>query len=112
MNRVAGLLVLQGDRIKLERYRFGNSERTRWLSMSIAKSVTSTLIGAALKQELVGSLADPVIRYVPSLAGSAYDGVSIREVLTMSSGVRWDETYNPRSDRRHLLEAQISQRPG
>ncbi|MGH7459616.1 MAG: serine hydrolase domain-containing protein [Longimicrobiales bacterium] len=113
LNRIAGLLVLQGDQIKLERYRFGNSDRTRWLSMSIAKSVTSTLIGAAVKQGLIGSLADPVVRYVPSLAGSAYEGVTVRDVLTMSSGVRWDETYrNPRSDRRHLLEAQISQKPG
>jgi hypothetical protein len=48
LNRVAGLLVLEEGRVKFERYRFGNSERTRW--MSIAKSITSTLIGAAVKQ--------------------------------------------------------------
>ena len=58
-------------------------------------------------------MSDPVTRYVPALEGSAYDDVSIRDVLTMSSGVRWDETYtDPRSDRRRLLEAQIAQRPG
>lgn len=113
LNRVAGLLVLDSGRVALERYRYGNSERTRWMSMSIAKSITSTLIGAAVKQGLVGSLSDPVVRYVPSLAGSAYDGVSVREVLMMSSGVRWTETYtDPASDRRRLLEAQISQTPG
>jgi len=113
LNRVTGLLVLKNGRIKLERYRFGNSDRTRWMSMSIAKSITSTLIGAALKQGYIGSLSDSVTRYVPSLRGSAYEGVSVRDVLMMSSGVRWDETYtDPRSDRRRLLEAQISQVPG
>jgi hypothetical protein len=112
-NRVAGLLVLQRGRIRLERYRYGNTERTRWMSMSIAKSVTSTLIGAALKQGRIASLSDPVTRYVPALAGGGYDGVPIRDVLTMTSGVGWRETYtDPTSDRRRLLEAQIAQRPG
>ncbi|HEY3278960.1 MAG TPA: serine hydrolase [Gemmatimonadales bacterium] len=110
LNRVAGLLVLKNGRIALERYRFGSSERTRWMSMSVAKSITSTLIGAALKQGYIRALSDSVTRYVPALAGSAYDGVTIRDVLMMASGVRWNETYtDPRSDRRRLLEAQISQ---
>jgi hypothetical protein len=83
------------------------------MSMSIAKSITSTLIGAALKQGHIRSLSDSVTRYVPSLIGSAYDGVSVRDVLMMASGVRWNETYtDPSSDRRHLLEAQIAQAPG
>jgi len=113
LNRVAGLLVLKNGRIKLERYRFGNSDHTRWMSMSIAKSITSTLIGAAVKQGHIHSLSEPVTRYVPSLAGSAYEKVSVRDVLMMSSGVRWNETYtDPASDRRRLLEAQISQAPG
>ena len=112
-NFVAGILVLDDGRVALERYRFGNTERTRWMSMSVAKSITSTLVGAALREGYITDLGDPVTRYVPGLAGTAYDGVSVRDVLTMSSGVRWDETYtDPRSDRRRLLEAQISQRPG
>lgn len=113
LNRVAGLLVLMDDTVKLEMYRFGNTENTRWMSMSIAKSITSTLIGAALKEGHISSLSDPVTRYVPSLAGSAYENVSVRDVLMMSSGVRWNEAYtDARSDRRRLLEAQISQVPG
>jgi CubicO group peptidase (beta-lactamase class C family) len=99
--------------VKLERYRFGNTDRTRWMSMSVAKSITSTLVGAALKEGYIRSLSDSVTRYVPSLAGTAYDGVSVRDVLMMASGVRWNETYSdPTSDRRRLLEAQISQVPG
>jgi CubicO group peptidase (beta-lactamase class C family) len=113
LNRVAGLLVLKDGRIKVEKYRFGNSDRTRWMSMSIAKSITSTLVAAALKEGYIAALSDPVTKYVPTLRGSAYEGVSVRDVLMMSSGVRWDETYtDPRSDRRRLLEAQISQVPG
>lgn len=112
-NRVTGLLVLKDGRIALERYERGNTPRTRWMSMSIAKSVTSTLIGAAIQQGRITSLSDSVTRYVPALRGSAYEGVSVRDVLMMSSGVKWDETYtDPASDRRRLLEAQLSQQPG
>jgi CubicO group peptidase (beta-lactamase class C family) len=113
LNRVAAILVLKNGHIALERYRYGNSARTRWMSMSVAKSITSTLVGAALEQYRIASLEDPVTKYVTSLAGSAYDGVSVRDILMMSSGVRWNETYtDSSSDRRHLLEAQISQQPG
>jgi CubicO group peptidase (beta-lactamase class C family) len=113
VNRVAGLLVLKDGKIALESYQYGNSPTTRWMSMSIAKSITSTLIGAAIKQGAIASLDDSVTKYVHSLVGSAYDGVSIRDILMMSSGVRWNETYtDPTSDRRRLLEAQIAQKPG
>ena len=113
LNRIAGLLVLDHGRIRLERYRFGNTAETHWMSMSVAKSITATLIGAALRQGYIASLNDPVTRYVPALVGSAYDGVSVRDVLMMCSGVRWNETYtDPASDRRRLLNAQISQVPG
>jgi CubicO group peptidase (beta-lactamase class C family) len=113
LNRVAGILVLKNGRIALERYRYGNTERTRWMSMSVAKSITSTLVGAAIAQHRITALSDPVTKYVTSLSGSAYDGVSVRDILMMSSGVRWNETYtDSSSDRRHLLEAQIAQQPG
>jgi CubicO group peptidase (beta-lactamase class C family) len=113
LNRVAALLVLKDGRVALELYRFGNSACTRWMSMSIAKSVTSVLIGAALQQGHIGSIADPVTHYVRTLAGSAYEGVTVRDVLMMSSGVHWSEMYtDPISDRRRLLELQISQVPG
>lgn len=112
-NRVSGLLVLKDGKVALERYELGNTEQTRWMSMSIAKSMSSTLVGAALRDGLIASLDDQVVRYVPRLTGSAYDGVTVRQVLTMTSGVRWNETYtDPTSDRRAMLEAQISQKPG
>jgi CubicO group peptidase (beta-lactamase class C family) len=113
VNRIAGLLVLKDAQVALELYQYGNNARTRWMSMSVAKSITSTLIGLALKQGAIRRLDDPVTRYVPALAGSAYEGVSVRDILMMSSGVGWDETYvTPTSDRRRLLDVQIAQKPG
>ncbi len=113
VNRVAGLLVLKNGRVALELYQYGNTPATRWMSMSVAKSITSTLIGAAIRDGYIGSVDDLVTRYVPRLAGSAYAGVSIRDLLRMSSGVRWNETYtDTKSDRRRLLDVQIAQKPG
>jgi hypothetical protein len=112
-NRVAGLLVLKDGEIAFEDYELGTSAATHWASFSMAKSVASTLVGAALVDGLISSVDDPVVRYVPALRGSAYEGVSIRQLLTMSSGVRWDETYtDPKSDRRKMLELQINGKPG
>lgn len=113
LNRVSGLLVLKNGRIAFETYQLGNTERTRWMSMSVVKSMTATLIGAAIKDGHIGGLDDGVTRYLPELSGSAYDGVSVRNLLQMASGVQWNETYtDPNSDRRQMLEAQLAQRPG
>jgi CubicO group peptidase (beta-lactamase class C family) len=113
LNRVSGLLVLKDGKIALERYELGNTENTRWMSMSVVKSFTASLVGAAIRDGYIKSLEDPVTVYLPQLAGSAYEGVNIRNLLQMASGVKWDETYtNPASDRRHMLELQISQKPG
>jgi CubicO group peptidase (beta-lactamase class C family) len=113
LNRVTGLLVLKDGKIAYEDYEMGNTEKTRWMSMSMVKSITSSLMGAAIQDGHIRSIDDPVTKYVAQLKGSAYDGVSIRYLLQMASGVRWDETYtNPASDRRRMLDAQIAQHPG
>lgn len=113
LNRVAGLLVLKNGRIVNETYRYGNSDRTRWMSMSVAKSILSTLVGAAVKEGAIASIDDPVVKYVPRLAATAFDGVTVRNLLMMASGARWNEAYSdPSSDRRQLLDLQIAQRPG
>jgi CubicO group peptidase (beta-lactamase class C family) len=112
-NRVAGMLVLKDGEIAFEDYELGIGPDTRWISFSMAKSITSTLVGVALADGSISSLDDAVVRYVPELKGSAYNGVSVRQILTMSSGVRWDETYtDPTSDRRKVLEIQIAGKPG
>ena len=109
LNRMVGLLVLKDGQIVFEHYDFGFRPDMRWMSMSVAKSFVSTLVGAAIKDGYIATLDDPVTRYLPQLAGSGYEGVKVRDVLTMSSGVKWNETYtDPSSDRRALLELQIA----
>jgi CubicO group peptidase (beta-lactamase class C family) len=91
--RVRGILVLHDGRIRLERYAAPHGPARRWNSFSVAKSVTSTLVGAAMKDGAIRSLDDPVTRYIRALRGSAYDDVTVRQLLTMTSGVRWNEDY-------------------
>ncbi len=96
---VAGLLVIRHGAIVLERYALGLAETARWSTMSMVKSVTSTLVGTALRQGAIRSLDEAVAHYLPALRGSAYDRVRIRDLLTMSSGVGWVEDYaDPLSD--------------
>ena len=97
-NFVSGVLVLADGQIVLERYGLGRAPTDRWTSESVAKSVTSLLAGAAIADGKL-RLDDTVVRFVPELAGSAYDGVTVRQLFTMSSGVAWNETYSdPNSD--------------
>ncbi len=112
-NNVAAMVILQDGAIAYETYRLGNDGDTRWMSMSVVKSITATLIGAAIKDGYIASIDDRIVRYLPQLQDSAYADVSVRQLLQMTSGVGWNETYtDPQSDRRAMLEAQISQQPG
>jgi len=96
---VAGLLVVRDGKILLEQYALGFDQNSRWTSFSVAKSFTSTLVGAAIADHSITSIDDPVTRYLPGLKGSGYDGVTVRHVLNMSSGVKWNEDYvDPHSD--------------
>ena len=112
--RTAGLLVLKGGEIALERYGMGNGPQSLWTSMAIATSMTATLVGAALYDGAINSLDDPCDLYLPALVGSAYEGVTIRNMLRMCSGVAWREDDPPggRSDIRRLGRAMVSGRPG
>jgi CubicO group peptidase (beta-lactamase class C family) len=113
LNRIGGLLVVKAGEIAYEKYFLGNGADTRWMSMSVVKSMTATLVGMAVKDGHIKSIDDPLTAYLPQFAGTAYDGVSVRNLLQMASGVAWNETYtDPASDRRAMLEAQIAQRPG
>ena len=89
------LLIIKDDRIVYERYRNLADPKTKFLSMSMAKSVTSILIGAALQDGLIRSLDDQIIAYVPELKNSAFDGVTIRQALEMRSGIDRSDDYDP-----------------
>ncbi|MEM8650253.1 MAG: serine hydrolase [Pseudomonadota bacterium] len=95
----AAVVVVHNGRVRLEKYGLYQDRDKRWTSFSVAKSFTSTLVGAAVKDGHIKSLDDKVSDYVKALKGSAYDDVSIHQLLTMTSGVRWNEDYqDPRSD--------------
>lgn len=97
--RSAALLVVHDGKLRLERYGLDFDARGRWTSFSVAKSITSTLVGAALRDGAIRSMDDKVSDYIPAMKGSAYDDVSIRQLLTMTSGVQWNEDYaDPNSD--------------
>jgi CubicO group peptidase (beta-lactamase class C family) len=92
-NFIVGLLVVQDGRILLERYGLGLGEGDRWSTMSTVKSLTALLVGAALRDGAIASVEAPVTRFLPEMAGTAYEGVTLAHLMGMSSGVGWDETY-------------------
>ncbi len=92
----SALLVLKDGEVRFERYYRTGGPEVHWLSWSVAKSFVSALVGIAVHEGHIASIEDPISKYVPRLRGSGYDGVRIKDVLQMSSGVRWDENYaNP-----------------
>lgn len=98
-NGVHGLLIMQKDVVMYESYQKGFTENSRWTSFSMAKSLTGLLAGAAVADGCIKSLDDRVAVYLPELAKGAYSTATVRHVLTMSSGVAWNENYlDPKSD--------------
>ena len=98
-DRIVGLLAIRDGEVRYERYAHGNDADSRWISFSVAKSVSSMMLGAALHEGYIASVDDPVTDYLPQLRGSAYGESTIEQVLQMSSGVAWNEDYaDPDSD--------------
>jgi CubicO group peptidase (beta-lactamase class C family) len=88
------LLVMKDGRIVAEIYRNNTTDRSRFMGWSMTKSVTSVLVGCALAEGRIDSLDTPISRYLPELAGGGYEGVSIRHVMQMRSGVDYEERYD------------------
>ena len=97
--KVGGLIILRNGKILHEEYNFGNNQESRWISFSVTKSVTSMLLGAAIKDGFIKNVEEPVVTYLPHLIDSSYRDVTIKQVLHMSSGIKWNEDYtDPYSD--------------
>ena len=94
---VVGLIAVKDGTIVVERYRDGHDGDTKWTAFSVVKSLTSLLFGVAIKNGHIASLDEPVTKYLPELAGTAYDGVSLRQLLQMSSGVTWNSNLADKS---------------
>ncbi len=88
-----GFLVLQNDSLTFEKYYLGNVDTNRHLSFSMAKSFVSALFGIAVEEGYIKSLDQHVDEYLPGLKGSGYEGVKIKDVLQMASGVKFNEDY-------------------
>ena len=100
----AGLMVLHDGKVIFEEYGLGLQPSDRWTSFSVAKSFTSTLLGAAIEDGYIDSLDTDVTKIIPSLKGTAYDGVTVGQIATMTSGVAWNEDYtDPASDVARML---------
>jgi CubicO group peptidase (beta-lactamase class C family) len=97
--RTAALVIVQDGKIRFEKYGLGFDGNGKWTSFSVAKSLTSTMVGAAIKDGYIKSIDDKVTAYIPEMKGSAYDDVTIQQLLTMTSGIKWNEDYeDPKSD--------------
>ena len=97
-NPATGLLVARGDTILVERYQYARHDRHRFMSWSMAKTVTAMLIGIAIAEGRLSSVNDHAAIYVPALAGTEYGRTSLRHLLQMSSGVRFVEEYTGKDD--------------
>ena len=91
--RVTALVVLKNGQIVHEDYHLGTGPEDRRIGWSVSKSFLSALTGIFVNEGVIESLNDPVTKYAPALAGSAYDGATIKNVLQMSSGVTFNEDY-------------------
>lgn len=108
---VSGMLVLKNGKVAWKYLAEGNTDATLWTSRSVGKSVVSTLVGVAIKQGKIHSLDDLITRYEPDLKGTAWEGVTLRQLISHTSGVAWNEDYtNPQSDFARLTECEA--RPG
>ncbi|HEY7241676.1 MAG TPA: serine hydrolase, partial [Burkholderiales bacterium] len=106
-----GLLVLKGDTVLAERYQYGRNAQNRFDSASVAKTVLGMLIGFALDEKKIRSLDDRAEQYVPELKGHAYGETSIRDLLTMSSGIAFTEAdLSTRSEGRRLIDNTLFQK--
>jgi CubicO group peptidase (beta-lactamase class C family) len=92
-NRTTGLLVIKDGQIVHEQYRLGFNQNKQHISWSMGKSFISALFGIALAEGHIQSIEQTVTDYVPELIGSGYEGVRIKDVLQMSSGVKFNEDY-------------------
>ena len=88
------LLVMKNGRIVYENYRNNSNDRTRFIGWSMTKSFTSALIGIAVSEGRIKSIDDRIDSYLPELKGGGYEGVTIRQIMQMRSGVDYEERYD------------------
>ncbi|MEM6414143.1 MAG: serine hydrolase domain-containing protein [Pseudomonadota bacterium] len=102
-HQTSGLVIVHNGKIRMERYRLGFGPGKRFFSFSVGKSFAATLVGVAIQDGYISSVDQLVTDFIPEFKGSAYDGVTIDQILSMTTGVKWDEDYSdPESDIRRM----------
>ena len=96
-SQTTGFMVIHKGKVVRESYYQGYNSDSRATSFSVAKSFVSTLVGILYDQGKISSLQDPISDYVPILKKSGFNGVSIKRILQMSSGIQFSEDYSNRS---------------
>ena len=96
--RVMALLVIKDGVIQVERFQYGRNAGHRFLSNSMAKTITAMAVGLALREGRIQSLDDRADRYAPTLAGTLYGETTVRHLLRMSSGAKFEERYDGKDD--------------
>lgn len=86
-------LLIKDGVIVHEAYLNRTDERTHFMSYSMAKSLNAVMMGIALDRKAIGSVTEPITAHVKELAGTAYDGATLRDVLQMRSGSDWDDNF-------------------
>lgn len=98
-NKTVAFLIIRNDTIQYEKYFKGYDNHSIVPSFSMAKSVTSILIGCAIDEGLIKSVDEPITNYIPELRKNGFDKVTIKHVLQMTSGIKFNESYtNPFGD--------------
>lgn len=110
-NPTTGLLIAKDDTIFYEHYQYARTDRDRFASQSMAKTITGMLIGIAVADGAIKSIDDPAATYVPELAATEYGRTPIRALLNMSSGVDFKQTFNGQDDSARLYR-DLFGRPG
>ncbi|MFP9115680.1 serine hydrolase domain-containing protein [Flavobacterium sp. RHBU_3] len=122
-NKTVAFLIIKNDTLLCEKYYNGYTEESVVASFSMAKSITSILIGCAIDDGLILSVEEPVIKYIPELSGKGMDNLSIKNVLQMASGIEFNESYvNPFGDaatyyygrdlRKAIYKRKLQNKPG
>jgi len=105
---VTGFLILKDNQIIYEKYLHGATRTDRFISFSMEKSITSVLVGVAIDEGRIKSVDEPVTNYLPDLKETAYKDVTLKNLLQMASGIRYDEMYqNPESDIHRVIWAWV-----
>lgn len=108
-NDVTGMMVIKDGKVAYQYYSHGNTPTTLWTSRSVGKSVVSTLVGVAVKEGKIASLDDEIVKYNPDVKGTAWEHVTVRQLMQHTSGVTWNEDYtNPQSDFAKLTQCEAN----